>query len=83
MTAELFAVPFLGGCLSPLPSPERPAFKKGIRVAWQDGEEGTVGAVTPEALCVHWDASAYCWYPLNSLAAMERIAVLETEEAAP
>jgi hypothetical protein len=81
MTAELFAVPFLGGCLSPLPAPRPRRFEKGARVAWQDGEEGTVGAVTPDAVCVHWDESAYCWYPLNSVAAMERIAVLETEAA--
>ena len=82
MSAALFALPFDGRCLAPTPAPKPRHLEKGVRVAWQDGEQGTVGAVTPDALCVHWEQSASCWYPLNSIAATERIAVLETEEAA-
>ena len=81
MSAALFALPFDGRCLSPTPAREPQRFEKGARVAWQDGEEGTVGAVTVEALCVHWDESAYCLYPLFG-GAIDRISVLETEGAA-
>jgi hypothetical protein len=45
-----------------------------------DQEEGTVGNVTEYAVCIHWDQSTWMWYPLCSVAARERIVVLETVE---
>jgi hypothetical protein len=79
MSMEAFCVPLPGRCLSPLPTME-PAFKKGDLVAWQDGEAGVVSSVTEHAVCVFWEESQSCWYPLNSIAATERITVLEKED---
>ena len=77
--ALLFGVPLPGRCLMPLPQDNKRRFEKGARVAWIDGEEGTVGAVTRHAVCIQWDESQWTWYPLHSVAA-ERIVVLETVE---
>jgi hypothetical protein len=81
MSASLFGVPLPGRCLSPQPSPGYPRFEKGDRVAFADGEEGTVGAVTRHAVCIHWDESQITWYALHSVAATERIIVLDREAA--
>jgi hypothetical protein len=79
MTAALFALPF-GRCLSPSPYPEKPAFKKGDWVVWlPDSEEGVVVAVSESSLCVEWEEYGICWYPLHSIAATERIAVIKPE----
>ena len=79
MSAALFGVPLPGRCLTPQPQDTGRRFEKGDRVAWIDGEEGTVGEVTDHAVCIHWYESQWMWYPLCSVAARERIAVLETE----
>jgi hypothetical protein len=79
MSAAAFAIPFYGRCVSPQPQPRPARFRKGARVAWvTDQEEGTVGEVTEHAVCIHWDESTWMWYPLCSVAARERIVVLET-----
>jgi len=81
MSTVAFAVPLPGRCLHPSPEPQAARFEVGARVVWlPDREEGTVGAVTRHAVCIHWDESQYTWYPLNSLAARERIAVLGWDE---
>jgi hypothetical protein len=74
----LFALPFDGRCLSPSPVRQPLPFEKGARVAWQDGEEGLVCAVTADALCIHWETGTWGWYQLHSIAATERITVLAT-----
>jgi hypothetical protein len=81
MSADLlFGVPLPGRCLSPRPYPETRPFAKGDRVCWiPDQEEGTVAAANQHAVCIHWDESQYCWYPLSS-GAIERIAVFETAD---
>ena len=78
MSAELFALPFPGRCLSPSPEPKRLPLEPGALVVWTtDHEQGFVTAVTPEAVCVFWDESQLCWYPLHSVAARERIVAIE------
>ena len=79
MSAATFAVPFFGRCINPSPEPRPARFRKGARVVWvTDQEEGTVGEVTEHAVCIHWDESAWMWYPLCTVAARERIVILET-----
>lgn len=77
MSAALFAIPFSGRCVAPNPEPKPARFQKGARVVWlTDREEGFVGEVTDDAVCIHGDESSWAWYPLRSVAARERIMVL-------
>jgi hypothetical protein len=83
MTAELFAVPFLGGCLCPLPAPRPRRFEKGDRVAWVDGDEGEVTGLIPgQSVAIRWDSiwDHIEWYPL-CCGSIDCITVLETEAA--
>jgi hypothetical protein len=77
---ELFALPF-GRCLSPSPQPKSLPLEPGALVVWTaDREYGLVSAVTPDAVCVFWQESPHCWYPLNSIAATERIALIDRNQ---
>ena len=79
MSATAFAVPFYGRCVSPLPEPAAARFETGRRVVWSaDREEGTLLQVTPEAITVRWDESGIAVYHRCTLAARERVLVLET-----
>ena len=74
-----FAIPFFGRCVSPLPEPREPRFEAGRRVIWQaDREEGTLLHVSPESITVRWDESGLQTYSRCTLAARERVVVLET-----
>ena len=79
MSAD-FAVPFPSSrCLSPLPEPREPCFETGRRVVWSaDREEGTLLHVSPESITVRWDQSGIAVYNRCTLAARERVVVLET-----
>ena len=80
----LFTLPF-GRCLSPSPDPQPRRLEKGCCVAWAaDGDEGWVTAlITGQAVAVQWDSTGRIdWYALCSLAARERIVVLEAAESA-
>jgi hypothetical protein len=82
MTMALFAVPFFGRCLSPQPEPKPTRFEAGRRVVWSaDREEGTLLHVTPEFITVRWDESGIAVYNRCTLAARERVVVLETTTA--
>jgi hypothetical protein len=75
-----FCVPFPSSrCLSPLPEPREPRFEAGRRVVWSaDREEGTLLHVSPESITVRWDESGIAVYSRCTLAARERIVLLET-----
>ena len=78
MTAT-FTVPFHGRCVSPNPEPAPARFEAGRRVVWSaDREEGTLLQVTPESITVRWDESGIAVYNRCTLAARERVVVLET-----
>ena len=80
MSALAFSVPFLGGCLSPLPEPKPECFEAGRRVVWSaDREGGTLLHVSPESITVRWDESGIAVYNRCTLAARERVVVLGTE----
>ena len=79
MSAVSFAVPFHGRCVSPNPEPMPARFEAGRRVVWSaDREEGTLLQVTPECITVRWDESGIAVYNRCTLAARERVVVLET-----
>jgi hypothetical protein len=79
MGALAFTVPFFGRCVSPLPEPKEPRFEAGRRVVWSaDREEGTLLHVSPESITVRWDESGIAVYNRCTLAASERVIVLET-----
>ena len=72
-------LPFFGRCISPLPEPREPRFEAGRRVVWSaDREEGTLLHVSPESITVRWDESGIAVYSRCTLAASERVVVLET-----
>jgi hypothetical protein len=74
-------LPFFGHCISPLPEPREPRFEAGRRVVWSaDREEGTLLYVSPESITVRWDESGIAVYSRCTLAARERVVVLETVE---
>jgi hypothetical protein len=80
MTA--FVVPFYGRCVSPNPEPTPARFETGRRVVWSaDREEGTLLHVSPEFITVRWDESGIAVYHRCTLAARERVVVLETTTA--
>jgi hypothetical protein len=80
MTA--FVVPFYGRCVSPNPEPTPARFETGRRVVWSaDREEGTLLHVSPEFITVRWDESGIAVYHRCTLAARERVVVLETATA--
>jgi hypothetical protein len=80
MTA--FVVPFYGRCVSPNPEPTPARFETGRRVVWSaDREEGTLLHVSPEFITVRWDESGIAVYNRCTLAARERVVVLETTTA--
>jgi hypothetical protein len=80
LNAALFAVPLSASrCLSPLPRPEQPAFKKGDLVAWADGEHGVVLAADEHRVSIAWEDSEACVYSTCS-GAIDRITLLETED---
>jgi hypothetical protein len=80
MTA--FVVPFYGRCVSPNPEPTPARFEAGRRVVWSaDREEGTLLHVSPESITVRWDESGIAVYNRCTLAARERVVVLETTTA--
>ena len=79
MSAAAFAVPFYGRCVNPNPEPAPARFEIGRRVVWSaDREEGTLLHVTPESITVRWDESGIAVYNRCTLAARERVVVLET-----
>ena len=79
MSAFAFSVPFFGRCISPLPEPKPERFEAGRRVVWSaDREEGTLLHVSPESITVRWDESGIAVYNRCTLAARERVIVLET-----
>ena len=79
MSAFAFSVPFFGRCISPLPEPKPERFEAGRRVVWSaDREEGTLLHVSPESITVRWDESGIAVYDRCTLAARERVIVLET-----
>jgi hypothetical protein len=79
MSAAAFAVPFSGRCVSPSPEPAPVRFEVGRRVIWSaDREEGTLLQVTPESITVRWDESGIAVYSRCTLAARERVIILET-----
>ena len=81
MSTAAFAVPFYGRCVSPNPEPTPARFETGRRVVWSaDREEGTLLQVTPEFITVRWDESAIAVYNRCTLAARERVVVLDTTE---
>jgi hypothetical protein len=62
-----------------LPEPTPARFEAGRRVVWSaDREEGTLLQVTPESITVRWDESGIAVYHRCTLAARERVIVLET-----
>ena len=76
-----FAVPFNGRCVSPNPEPKPAQFETGRRVVWSaDREEGTLLHVSPEFITVRWDESGIAVYNRGTLAARERVVVLETAD---
>jgi hypothetical protein len=78
--AFAFAVPFCGRCVCPLPEPVAARFETGRRVVWSaDREGGTLLHVSPESITVRWDESGIAVYNRCTLAARERVVVLETE----
>ena len=80
MTAA-FSLPFHGRCVSPNPEPKPARFEAGRRVVWSaDREEGTLLQVTPEFIAVRWDESGVAVYNRGTLAARERVVVLETAD---
>lgn len=79
MSALAFSLPFFGRCVSPNPEPKGPRFEVGRRVVWSaDREEGTLIHVSPESITVRWDESGIAVYSRCTLAARERVIVLET-----
>ena len=79
MSAAAFAVPFYGRCVNPNPEPAPARFQAGRRVAWSaDREEGTLIHVSPESITVRWDESGIAAYSRCTLAARERVVVLES-----
>jgi hypothetical protein len=73
-------LPFFGRCLHPQPEPTPARFETGRRVIWAaDREEGTVLHVSPESITIRWDESGIAVYSRCTLAARERVVVLETE----
>jgi hypothetical protein len=79
MSAAGFALPFFGRCVSPQPEPTPARFEAGGRVVWSaDREEGTLLHVSPESITVRWDQSGIAVYNRCTLAARERVVVLET-----
>ena len=79
MSAFAFSVPFFSRCISPLPEPKPARFEAGRRVVWSaDREEGTLLQVSPESITVRWDESGIAVYNRCTLAARERVVVLET-----
>jgi len=80
MSAAAFSLPFFGRCVSPQPEPTPARFEIGRRVVWSaDREEGTLLHVSPESITVCWDESGIAVYNRCTLAARERVVVLETE----
>jgi len=72
-------LPSFGRCISPLPEPREPRFEAGRRVVWSaDREEGTLLHVSPESITVRWDESGIAVYSRCTLAARERVIILET-----
>ena len=72
-------LPFFGRCISPLPEPREPRFETGRRVVWSaDREAGTLLHVSAESITVRWDESGIAVYSRCTLAASERVVVLET-----
>jgi hypothetical protein len=79
MSAFALSVPFFSRCISPLPEPREPRFEAGRRVVWSaDREEGTLLHVSPDSITVRWDESGIAVYNRCTLAARERVVVLET-----
>ena len=79
MSAATFSWPFPGRCVTPTPSPKPTRFETGRRVVWSaDREEGTLLQVTPEFITIRWDESGIAVYSRCTLAARERVIVLET-----
>jgi hypothetical protein len=79
MSVATFSLPFFGRCVSPRPEPTPARFEAGRRVIWSaDREEGTLLQVTPESITVRWDESGIAVYHRCTLAARERVIVLET-----
>jgi hypothetical protein len=63
---------------------QKTAFKKGNRVVWlPDSEEGFVAEVSESSLCVEWEEYGICWYPINLIAATERIAAVAARPGSP
>jgi hypothetical protein len=82
VSAKLFALPPAPyrHCVDPSPEPKPARFQKGDAVVWlPDRETGTVVAVTCHAVWIEWDESEFCVYNLDTLAARERIAILEPD----
>ena len=78
MSTPAFAVPCYGRCVSPNPEPKPARFETGCRVVWSaDREEGTLIHVSPESITVRWDESGVAVYSRCTLAARERVVVLE------
>jgi hypothetical protein len=79
MSALGFVAPFGCRCLHPQPEPKPARFEAGRRVVWAaDREEGTLIHVSPESITVRWDESGIGVYYRGTLAARERVVVLET-----
>ena len=79
MSAATFAVPFYGRCVNPNPEPKPARLEAGRRVVWSaDREEGTLLHVSAEWITVRWDESGIAVYSRCTLAARERVVVLET-----
>ena len=79
MSVATFSLPFFGRCVSPLAESAPARFEAGRRVVWPaDREEGTLLQVTPESITVRWDESGIVVYGRCTLAARERVVVLET-----
>ena len=79
MSAFAFSVPSFSRCISPLPEPKPARFEAGRRVIWSaDREEGTLLHVSPEFITIRWDESGIAVYNRCTLAARERIVLLET-----
>ena len=79
MSALGFVAPFGCRCLHPLPEQKPARFEAGRRVVWAtDREEGTLIHVSPESITVRWDESGIAVYSRCTLAARERVIVLET-----
>ena len=79
MSVATFLLPFFGRCASPQPEPKPARFEAGRRVVWSaDREEGTLLHVSPECITIRWDESGIAVYHRCTLAARERVVVLET-----